>query len=354
MRLGGPHDNERTLNGTSSDFDSVPAYGTVLSGPTDTSRNENDFLGQPFFMPYSTTVYADGLGGQTSVETWGLQYYPAGWVTATSQAVQTGTYSYTTQFEDYTPDGEFTWGYETLAHTEDGTGINYTVVLSETVTMQEGLVLASDTGGTGADRYRVVFAEAAVGRTELQDFTMHPVYGNILGYYSDDIIYTAACQNFTIGLNNGTQQANGYGGQFNSGGPAYNNASYLGHCGDYANGYQFYYHNGVGGVTEGNAPVGFQLHYESSSSSFAWSAPDGTNGNYDYATSETYYIADGNGGITYNSNSWNAPDGQEIYAGSYTSGQDESGNDIIQYFTVNFTTHESANGGGAYYSVNNV
>lgn len=31
MRLGGPHDNERTLNGTSSDFESVPAYGTFNS-----------------------------------------------------------------------------------------------------------------------------------------------------------------------------------------------------------------------------------------------------------------------------------------------------------------------------------
>jgi hypothetical protein len=71
-RLGGPHRNEATLNGTSSDFDSVLAAGTVISGPTDTSRNALDAVGNLFYMPYSTTVYADGLGGQNSIETWGL------------------------------------------------------------------------------------------------------------------------------------------------------------------------------------------------------------------------------------------------------------------------------------------
>jgi hypothetical protein len=84
MRLGGRHSNVATLNGTASEF-GVLAAGTVIS-VTDTSRYEYDGLGTAFYMPYSTTMYADGLGGQTSVETWGLQYYPAGWYI--------GSYSY--------------------------------------------------------------------------------------------------------------------------------------------------------------------------------------------------------------------------------------------------------------------
>lgn len=320
-RLGGRHNNVATLNGTSSEFNSVPAVGTVLSGPTDTSRYVNDFLGQPFYMPYSTTVYADGLGGENPVETWGLEYLPAGWVTTTSNLSQTGTYSYTTQFENYTPDGEFTWGYETLAHTEDGTGINYTVVASETVTMQEGLVLASDTGGTGADRYRVVFNSAAVGRTELQDFTMHPVFGDILGYYSDPVNYTATCQTFQIGVDNGVYQADGYGGQFASGGVTWDSPSYLGHCGNQVDGWEFYHHDGNGNVALGQAPAGFLLYSDSGSSSFPWSAPDGTSGTFNYATSENFQNADGNGGINYNGNSWNATEGDVITSGTYVSGQ---------------------------------
>ena len=135
----------------------------------------------------------------------------------------------------------------------------------------------------------------------------------------------------------------------------WNSASYLGHCGSQQNGCHFYHHDGSGNVTEGYAPAGFVLYYSSSSSSFAWSAPDGTNGNYSYSTSSSTETADGSGGYTSSGDSWNAPDGQEIYAGSYVSGQDESGNDIIQNFTVNFTTHESANGANPYYySVNNV
>lgn len=116
MRLGGPHDNEANLNGTSSDFDGVLAAGTVVDGPIDTSRTEYDYVGNGFIMPYSTMVYADGLGGTYSVETWGLQYLPAGWVTDEYVVDHT---IYITEI-----DQNVTAGYDTFRNIEDGTGIN--------------------------------------------------------------------------------------------------------------------------------------------------------------------------------------------------------------------------------------
>ena len=308
-------------------------------------------------MPYSTTVYADGLGGQTSVETWGLQYYPAGWVTTTSQEnlfVSWGPYTLAGD-NSVTLTGNANYGYNTLNHIEDGTGINYTAVGSTTVTMANGHVIASDQMNTGADRYRITFNAAAL-TADIADYSIFPVYGTVVGVYSTDLLHSAPCQNFVIGTENGNLLADGYGSNYGSNPTVtWNSASYLGHCGSQQNGWHFYHHDGSGNVTEGYAPTGFVLYYDSSSSNFAWSAPDGGSGNYAYATSEsTETASDDVGGITYGGSSWDAPDGQEIYAGSYTSGQDESGNDIIQYFTVNFTNHTYAGDGGPYYNINNV
>ena len=358
MRLGGRHSNVASLNGTASDFVSVPAYGTVLSGPTDTSRFENDFLGTQFYMPYSTTVYANGLGGQTSVETWGLQYYPAGWVTATSQNPLYVSWG-PEELDGYSNtvlSGTWNYAMENLNHIEDGTGINYTAVVSTVVAESNGYIIASSQMGTGADRWRVVFSASGGYNFSavIQDFSMELMYGTYVSSGSNAVNYAAPCQNFQIGVQYTTQYADGYGGSYSvpSGGATYDGASYLGHCGSQQNGWHFYHHDGSGNVTEGYAPSGFVLYSASSSSSFGWSAPDNTSGNYTYATNESTETASDNvGGISYGGSSWNAPNGQEIYAGSYTSGQDESGNDIIQYFTVNFTTHEYANDGGPYFSV---
>lgn len=349
-RLGGPHDNEASLNGTSSDFDSVPAYGTVLSGPTDTSRNVNDFLGTPFYMPYSTTVYADGLGGENPVETWGLQYYPAGWVTATSSTSQFVTWNFATSGEGLTTSGNLEWGFITEKHVEDGTGINYTAYLSTTCNFTDGQVLASDQVGTGADRYRVTFDLASKTAT-FHDFTIYPVYGTINGYSSGNLTHSAPCQTFNIGTYSTPNLADGYGSTFSGGSSnTYDSASYLGHCGDYANGWHFYYHDGGGTVTEGNAPAGFQLYYDSSSSSFAWSAPDGTSGTFTYATSENFQNADGSGGIIYNGNSWNATEGDVITSGTYLSGQtyDPSTDSYVDNYSPYNLTYIYQNGSHTY------
>ena len=357
-RLGGPHDNEAHLNGTSSDFDSVPAYGTVISGPTDTSRYVNDYLGTPFYMPYSTTVYANGTGGTYSVETWGLQYLPAGWVTSQT-VVQLEVSWPTTQLGGYlygyadggdprTVDGNtVNVGYETFNNIEDGTGINYSASASQTFTYANGDTLASGQYGTGADRWRVTFNQFGI-TANFTDYTAYAVYGTITGYESGDITYSAPCQTFNIGTYSGPMLANGYGNSFSGGtSNTFNGASYLGACADTVGNWNaWYYHDGNGNVTTGNAPAGFQLSSSTSESSFAWSAPDGSSGTYTYQTCTTTNTADGTGQSYEQTNCSGASSGDVIASGSYVTGQstDENGNSYDVYSNYSLTY----NGAGGY------
>jgi hypothetical protein len=116
-RVGGPNATLTELGFGGSGGDLIPIAGTFLRGPVDTSRNENDFLGNPFYMPYSTTYYADGLGGEYGTETWGLQYLPAGWVTGTGTVQHS---IYITEADYNAPAGD-----DLTYYIEDGTGINY-------------------------------------------------------------------------------------------------------------------------------------------------------------------------------------------------------------------------------------
>lgn len=345
-RLGGRRNNAANLNGTSSEFDSVPVVGTVLSGPTDTSRYVNDYLGTPFYMPYSTTVYADGLGGQTSVETWGLQYYPAGWVTTISSTSQFVAWGFATTSESLTTNGVLEWGLITDKHVEDGTGINYTAYLSTTCDFTDGQVLASDQVGTGADRYRVTFDLASKTAT-FHDFTIYPANGTINGYSSGNLTYVAPCQTFDIGTYSIPNLADGYGGEV--AGSTTNNyyaATYLGLCGNQTDGWLFYYHDGNGNVSTGNAPSGFTLSESPSSSSFQWSAPDGTAGTFTYQNCNWITIADGNGGSYGSGGCSDASNGEVIASGSYVNGSttDEYGNTTDTYGNYQLTY----NGVGGY------
>ena len=345
-RLGGPHDNEAHLNGTSSDFDSVPAYGTVISGPTDTSRYVNDYLGTPFYMPYSTTVYANGTGGTYSVETWGLQYFPAGYVTSQTIVQLDLTWLYSLANSAHQPNGTINYGHDTFNNIEDGTGINYSALVSTTLNYTNGQIIQSDTFSTGADRYRVMF-NATGPTTSLQDFTMYPEYGIINGYSSGNLTYVAPCQTFNIGTYSSPNLADGYGGE--SPGDATNNyygATYLGHCGNQNPDWLFYYHDGAGNVSTGNAPAGFTLSESPSSSSFQWSAPDGTAGTFTYQNCNWATIADGNGGSYGSGGCADAYNGQMITNGSYSyqDGTDENGDPI--YSTAYYSL--SYNGAGGY------
>ena len=190
MRLGGPHDNERTLNGTSSDFDGVPAYGTFLRGPYDTSRTEFDFIGEGYFMPYETNYYANGLGGEYPVEVWGLQYFPAGWRT---NRVEVTSYTFEIEYyEDQT--AVITYAIDKIDYIEDGTGINYESPFTH-YPHQAGDVLAMDTAPTAPTGEEIEMPEGSgtyyyrgVGRISyLYDGAggYYEEYGPLETYYSD-------------------------------------------------------------------------------------------------------------------------------------------------------------------------
>lgn len=346
MRLGGRHSNVATLNGTASDLVSVPAAGTVLSGPTDTSRYVNDFLGTPFYIPYSTTVYADGLGGQNSVETWGLQYLPAGWVTTTSQDPQYLSWDFVTEFDNLTTSGTIQWGYNTLNHIEDGTGINYTSIALTTETIARGSVLASSDNGTGADRYRVVFnPDYAFSDALFQDFTMYPVLGTNLGGANSGHNYiTTPCSSIIAGgWGNPDAFADGYGSSYDDG-SSYSNyddypaGSFLEEC----NG-EYLYSSGSGNYHTGFAPLGWPIS-TSYSYSLHWQSPnfnyDNIEGDFNYSAGGCSGTADGYGGMNNPScGGWNAALGDPITNGMYyyqvgTGNFDENNSEIMENHQV--------------------
>jgi hypothetical protein len=105
MRLGGPHDNEAHLNGTSSDFEGVPAAGTLISGPLQrdlsiTIQQTGEVAGNGY---QSYSILADGSGGQ--YESVNFTFYP----------------TYGTRL------GTIDWGNEVLysSHNYDGTVTQY-------------------------------------------------------------------------------------------------------------------------------------------------------------------------------------------------------------------------------------
>jgi hypothetical protein len=78
MRLGGPHDNERSLNGTSNEFNSYPPYGEVIeAGLTGTSTllitESGETVSNGYY--YYDRVH-DGSGGETISIT--QYFYPTG------------------------------------------------------------------------------------------------------------------------------------------------------------------------------------------------------------------------------------------------------------------------------------
>lgn len=347
MRLGGPHDNERSLNGTSSDFESVPAYGTLLSGPSDTSRWEGDFVGNQFFMPYSTSVYANGLGGSYSVETWGLQYYPAGWVTGTTTSILDQSWAFTAACDNtQSTSGSAPYLQENYRFVEDGTGINTQTLFDTTPLRTHGEVIASYNDGN-TDRWRVVW-DAVNQSWAFEDFTCYPTYGTILNYVGGDLYATTdTCGDLVVGSYSGTEQADGYGASFQNVSNSYSPyGTYLGVCGTMPNWDAWYYSNGNGGMYTDYPPSGFELSNTSFGSSFTWNAPDGTSGSYTYANGYEIVTATGGGNTSTNSGGWSAQMYEVFQSGtySYDTGNVDENNEPI-YATGNYNLKYDGNGG---------
>jgi hypothetical protein len=108
-----------------------PDVGIFLRSQ-DTSRTEYDVLGQPFWMPYTTSWYTDGSCGETSSEVWGLQYFPAGWVTSSWNID-----IYVTPYGS----NSFIIGQDEIRSIEDGTGINTTMPYQAVYRLPYGTLL---------------------------------------------------------------------------------------------------------------------------------------------------------------------------------------------------------------------
>jgi hypothetical protein len=356
LRLGGPHDNEASLNGTSSDFDGVPAAGTILSGPTDTSRYVADYLGNQYYMPYSTTVYADGLGGQNSVETWGLQYYPAGWVTSvTSTPINIEVYAVLSSGQVIGP-YSLQVGTSATYYTEDGTGINYPAYY-DSYSYSNGQhidgVFDGYVGETAVYRWQIQYQNGSA--VLAIDNLMHPAANQQVGGGQNDVTMTIGdCGNsYTWGYYSFTTYTDGTGGTYTSNGSTnetMSSGSYIGEC----NG-QHYYYSGGGTSYTGYPPSGYTWS-ESSSSSLTWYYPDtgSYGGDWTYSSGGCTYTADGSGGYSNQScGGWSANQGDQIASGSYSSfswdgGYDEYGNQTGTYYTTDWI--HRYNGSGGYYT----
>lgn len=93
MRLGGPHDNEANLNG-SSDMDGAPSAGTIIGTLNDTAYilgpvvgyyyytlGGNEYVyGETYTQRCTVNIIADGIGGQSYDYTTAtnIEYYPYG------------------------------------------------------------------------------------------------------------------------------------------------------------------------------------------------------------------------------------------------------------------------------------
>lgn len=188
---------------------SCPAAGLLLRD-IDTSRNEQDFIGVSFFIPYTTHVYANGTCGETTTEEWGLQYLPAGWVTNVRTANISESWDFTT-YDNTNATGSTVTKYETYYDTEDGTGINYAASQGFTYTINDTIVQTYYDGHTY--RWNVWWSDSSKS-FYLQDYTMYPTYGTYISETYDPIyIYISESDSTAVaGTSTNNNFADGYGG----------------------------------------------------------------------------------------------------------------------------------------------
>jgi len=367
-RVGGPNATLTELGFGGSGGDLILAAGTVISGPTDTSRYENDVTGNPFWMPYSTTVYADGQGGTYPVETWGLQYLPAGWITYQNSGpwYQTALYSSFYELQN-SMNVQVLLGSFNEYYWEDGTGISvYVNNIQYNVSENEVLATTGDytywawseaNGSYQVQAYRVR-ARWYQYSIVYDDYTMYPVGGTTVTPANGGYNYIdTPCGQIQAGdWYSAPSVADGFGGSY-SGGNSYSNylpnGTYLQECnGDYL------YANGGNGYYTGYAPYGTPWSY-SYSSSFNWVSPDGgQSGSFTYSWGGSNGIWDGNGNtISQGGGGATASSGDTIGYGSYYTYDyydyyDIDGNGPFYGSTQHYFTWSYTYNGNAYYNSN--
>lgn len=312
---------------------SFPAYGTVISGPTDTSRNEFDFGGFAFFMPYSTIVYADGIGGTYSTETWGLQYFPAGWRTGS------GSTDYNVNVQQL--GGYFKAGEDFFYYIEDGTGINYIGGIAGVLSRY-----AYGTSIGSANDYNYFWdGNGSYYNTYTPSY---PSYGTFIDGSSGNVYFTTpSCGDYVVGTYSYNNYHDGNGGTYMVGGESYlAYGTVLGTCGDYT----YYSNNSNDPKAYWHYYNGYVLGYSTQSTTDNGWAYGNAGGTYLSSEQRTNSIADGygnsNAGYPY---TWYPPYGTVLASSSYSyQWMDENGENqsTTTYFDV------LADGAGSYTILN--
>lgn len=214
--------NDKSINlgglGSVSSFNefggNFPPYGTFLYS-TDTSRFENDAISVQYWMPYTTNFYANGQGGEYWQETWGLQYFPAGWVTSVSINTTQDSWDFYT-FDNTHTTGNVDVLQETFHNTEDGTGINTPILYQSVLLTSPYQIIDSYFDGNTFRWY--VQRNASNNGNELLDYTMYYQYGYGLGQsYGDAQLWISEASQWVVA---GTEYydniADGYGGSISN------------------------------------------------------------------------------------------------------------------------------------------
>ena len=179
MRLGGPHDNEANLNGTSSDFEGVPEYGTLIEIIYQTTypvSNGGSFVVSSAFPNQVCDVdkVADGLGGDL-----------IDWSTArninyiTGSFSESGTYYGTINLPSGNNLGQptYTYSYGTYTNYYEHDGVGGV----------NGMGGDSSYTQQGESIVNVSYPAVASGYTDINGYNVATGYSNATWYIHDGI-----------------------------------------------------------------------------------------------------------------------------------------------------------------------
>jgi len=177
MRLGGPHDNEANLNGTSSDFESVPPYGTLIETIHQTTypvANGGNWVVSTSFPNQVCSVdkVADGIGGEF------IDWSTARNITyITGSFSESGTYYGTLNLPSENNLNQLTYSYSygtyTSYYEHDGVGGHNGTGSDSSYTSQHTLIV------------NVTYPAVAAGHVVIGADSVATGYSNSTSYYHD-------------------------------------------------------------------------------------------------------------------------------------------------------------------------
>ncbi len=335
-RLGGPRNNELTLNGT-TDGPDFPAAGTILGVATGLNKTEV-YGGQLLSYTYGETTYTDyqeiydvnlvanGTGGEYLDYSNGfnVRYKPAGTVVATSLFTEPSYLYFDQNANNYEN------GYNTGEIRHDGSGSLY--LTSFTTYNTTSVFYEGDTGvyyeldGTSyqvGNATRYYSHDGQGGYTYSDGNVVYYYQGFVVGSGSTPIYYGIDNVDYTIGQSTYDVISNGMGqAEYNgTGSTYYDYGTYI----TTYDGYN-YYSDGTGGVYTEQVPSYPEYGTTTGNTSNGTNYIDINGTQYENGSYSGTEYNDGNGGYYWD------------YSYSY------------QYYGYEFTSGYYSDGNGGYYS----